>query len=172
MPPRRRPSRVGIWVFLGVLAVAAAVFFWMASARAIFGVAGLVAVAGIAVGVQGKRQRSRLCGLAAQREGESICQFAQSFDARTVDTWIIRAVYDTLQQELEHRHPAFPVRASDALDDLLMDSDDLDMAIVPEVARRAGRSLKGLEANPYYGKVRSVADLVMCFNSQAKLPAA
>src|SRR5471032_295887 len=45
-------------------------------------------------------QRRRLRALAAQRSGESICDFARSFDARAVDTWVIRAVYEALQDYL------------------------------------------------------------------------
>src|SRR4051812_38140996 len=38
----------------------------------------------------------RLARLAADRQGESICTFARSFDCRAIDTWIIRAVFEEL----------------------------------------------------------------------------
>jgi len=114
------------------------------------------------------KQRAWLERVASERRGESICQFAHSFDPREVDTWVVRAVYETCQQELEFVHTKFPVRASDKLRELLFDPDDLDMAIAPEVGRRAGRSLANAEMNPLYGKVYSVADLVLFFNAQPK----
>ena len=98
----------------------------------------------------------------------AICQFARSFDTRAVDTWVIRAVHDTLQRELESDRPAFPTRASDHLEAILSDPDDLDLSIVPEVARLSGRSLDDAARNPHYERVRSVADLVMFFNEQAR----
>ena len=101
--------------------------------------------------------------------GGTICQFARSFDTRAVDTWVIRAVHDTLQRELESDRPAFPIRASDHLEVILSDPDDLDLSIVPEVARLSGRSLDDAARNPHYERVRSVADLVMFFNEQARV---
>ncbi|MYM87102.1 hypothetical protein GTP91_07895 [Rugamonas sp. FT82W] len=116
-----------------------------------------------------KRNAERLRCLAAEREGESICDFARDFDTRQVDTWIVRAVYEQLQYHLADVSPAFPVRASDRLkEDLLLDDDDLDMDIAQEVEQRAGRSLDDTSTNPYFGKVKTVRDLVMFFQSQPK----
>jgi hypothetical protein len=106
---------------------------------------------------------------ARARRGESICAFARSFDAREVDTWVIRAVYEEIQSELADAAPNFPVRASDLLlEDLLEDSDDLDMSVVPKVAKRTGRSLDEHLENPHFGKVRSVGDLVLFINAQPR----
>src|SRR5689334_16448601 len=44
-----------------------------------------------------KREKRRKHLLIAARDGESICQFARSFDRHRVDTWVIRAVYEQLQ---------------------------------------------------------------------------
>ena len=93
---------------------------------------------------------------------------ARSFDTRAVDTGVIRAVHDTLQRELESDRPAFPIRASDHLEVILSDPDDLDLNLVPKVARLSGRSLDDAARNPHYERVRSVADLVMFFNEQAR----
>ncbi len=168
MPPRLAPSRVGLWILLAVLGAALLSFLWFASTS-------VIAVVGLACAAlwmlshrELKSHRAQLAAMAAAREGESICQFAQSFDTRQVDTWAIRAVYETLQKELEPAHPAFPVRASDSLGDLLADPDDLDLSVVPEVGRRAGRSLNNIESNPGHGAVKSVRDLVMLFNAQPK----
>lgn len=114
-----------------------------------------------------KHVEEQLRYLIREREGESICEFARDFDARQVDTWIIRAVYEQLQSNLDHVHPAFPVRASDRLkEDLHLDDDDLDIDIAPEIEQRTGRSLEGSKSNPYFGKVKTVRDLVMFFQAQ------
>ncbi|MDR7378275.1 hypothetical protein J2X19_002954 [Rhodoferax ferrireducens] len=133
--------------------------------------AGLVTVAFIFGFGAMRKRRLHIAALAKGREGDSICQFARSFDTRNVDTWVIRAVYEVLQQELNDATPAFPVKATDLLAGLLIDPDDLDMAVAPEVSRRSGRSLENSDVNPLYGKVLSVADLVMFFNSQPKIRA-
>lgn len=162
------PSRTDLSIFLGVLGAALLSFVWFSSAATIV-------LVGLAFGGlwmlshrELHRHQMQLAGMAAAREGESICQFARSFDTRRVDTWVIRAVHETLQEELKSAHPAFPVRASDLLGDLLVDPDDLDLDVVPEVGRRAGRSLDNLEANPGYGRVKTVGDLVLFFNAQPR----
>lgn len=168
MPPRRTPSRLALWSSCAILAALLLSFLWVAS----IGIALLVGIAVAAVWIIGRwtlgKQRTQLAQLAATRPDESICQFARSFDTGSVDTWVIRAVYETLQHELAYAHSAFPLRASDTLQELFCDPDDLDMAVAPEVGRRAGRSLNDTEANPYYGKVHSVTDLVMFFNAQPR----
>ena len=35
-----------------------------------------------------------------QRTRESICEFSRAFEVRETDTWVIRAVYEQLQQQL------------------------------------------------------------------------
>ena len=114
-----------------------------------------------------RRDEEQLRRLAEAREGESICEFARDFDRRQIDTWIVRAVYEQLQQRLKHVHPAFPVRAADRLkEDLHLDDDDLDMDIAEEVEQRTSRTLDGSNANPYFGKVETVNDLVLFFQAQ------
>jgi hypothetical protein len=100
-------------------------------------------------------------------------QFARDFDTRAVDTWIVRAVYEQVQGQLKHVHPAFPVRASDRLkEDLHLDDDDLDMDLAVQVEQRTGRSLDETKANPLFGKVKTVRDLVLFFHAQPKRGAA
>ncbi|HVX90748.1 MAG TPA: hypothetical protein VHC20_03920, partial [Candidatus Paceibacterota bacterium] len=92
----------------------------------------------------------------------------RSFERRRVDTWVIRAVYEQLQSHLGTEKPV-PIRATDSLaNDLLVDDEDLDMDIAEEILQRTGRSMKDTERNPYYGKVRTVADLVYFVNEQPK----
>lgn len=102
--------------------------------------------------------------LAEERKGESICQFARSFDRRIVDTKIIRAVYEEFST-------TFPLRASDRLeDDLRVDGEDLDLGAM-EIARRTGRTLDECERNPLFKNVNTLGDLVMFFHHQPLLEA-
>lgn len=106
--------------------------------------------------------------LREERIDLSICEFAREFDSKTVDTWIIRAVYEQVQAALPTKQ-VFPIRASDSLfDTLMLDEDDLDLDLSEEIAQRTGRSLEDYESNPYYGKVTTVRNLVLFFNHQAR----
>lgn len=119
--------------------------------------------------LQGQRENRKLLAIAAAREGQTICEFAREFDARAVDTWIIRAAYEQLQGQLRHIHPAFPVRADDRLkEDLFLDDDDLDIDLAQEVEARTGRSLDGSAKNPSLGGIKTVRDFVLFFHSQPK----
>jgi hypothetical protein len=113
-----------------------------------------------------RQEKHRFKVMASSREGESICEFARSFNVRQTDTWIIRAAYQELQLLLQSYVPAFPVRASDSLlNDLKIDPDDVEDLLL-DIAERSGRSLDKTENNPYYGKVRAVSDLVFFINAQ------
>lgn len=114
------------------------------------------------------REKRRHLAVAAQRADESICTFARGFDCRCTDTLVIRAVYDELQPLL-----GFPLRATDHLEtDLRLDGEDLELDIAPMVAGRTGRSLKIIGDNPYFGKIKTVADLVGFFCQQPSQAAA
>lgn len=52
----------------------------------------------------------RLRRLAEERNGESICEFARSFDRRVADPWVIRAVYESLQPYLLGRDTTFGMK--------------------------------------------------------------
>jgi hypothetical protein len=164
------------WLLAGVVTLwlcGCAYALWMATPWV--KAAAVAAVVRIAISsmTHTRKAKRKLSALAAQRAGESICSFARSFDTRTVDTWVLRAVYEQLQAELDHLHPHFPLRASDdLLQDLLLDSDDLDMSLAPDIAQRTGRCLDDTCANPYFGKVRRVSDLVGFFNAEARVNAA
>ena len=118
-----------------------------------------------------ERDKSSFAALARQREGESICTFTRSLDYRRIDTWVIRAVYEWLQQDLNYLFPRFPLRPTDHMtDDLLIDEEDLGFGVL-DIAKRAGRSLKNCEANPFYAKVHTVGDLIAFLNAQPRKPA-
>jgi hypothetical protein len=114
------------------------------------------------------RSQRKLRRWAKERGGESLCNFAREFNTREVDTWVIRAVYEQIQEYLKPLYPQFPIRASDPLlYGLIEDSDDLDLSLALEIAERTGRSLEeGLSENPYAQKVFTVRDLVLFFNAQ------
>ena len=64
--------------------------------------------------------------LVNERENEDIGSFARSLDYRTIDTWVIRAVYEELNDEIYCNENRLPIRASDRLDeDLGLGDDDL-----------------------------------------------
>lgn len=117
-------------------------------------------------------QKRRLQSIAKQRQGDSICTFAQSFDCRATDTQIIRATYEELQKYHASEVSNFPLQADDSLEKTLnIDDGDLD-DIAVEIARRAQRSIDNFEQNPLYGKVKTVGDLVLFLNCQPLLPKA
>ena len=107
--------------------------------------------------------------LATGRKGETICDFARSFDRQT-DTWVIRAVFEEFSRFLAIDGRPFPVRRSDRWrQDLKMDADDLD-DVLRDVAFRARRSVEDSEKNPLYGKVHTVGDIVAFLENQLRLP--
>jgi hypothetical protein len=163
------PVRWWQWIFpcalLGACAYLIAAATWWHLA--------LGAVAALALAVSTKRElrrnRLQLEALAERRPGDSICQFARSFERRTVDTWVIRAVYEELADYLRWDRPDFPVHADDNLGlDLKIDSDELDDLLIEPIALRSGRTLDNAEANPLWGKVSTARDLVLFFNAQPR----
>ncbi len=177
-PSRQMPKfvhrKAGPWAWLALAVLAAGMVFaaW-SEPKAVLVVLTALFCAFLLARASTKRAEDQLRRLAETREGQSICEFARDFDARSIDTWIIRAVYEQLQSHLRYAHPAFPVRASDRLKlDLHLDDDDLDMDIATEVEQRSGRSLGRTGENPYFGKVETVRDLVLFFQSQPRCNAA
>ena len=160
-PPLRWPARC----FLAVMAVAFMAVFWTHSVA----VGGSLLALGSLVAVLSRREALRLARMAQSRAGESICQFARSIDCRRVDTWVVRAVYEELQRSLSLAM-AVPLRMTDHLQhDLRLDADDLDDLVV-DMAQRARRSLADTSANPLFGKVTTVGDLVEFLQAQPRLP--
>lgn len=115
-----------------------------------------------------KRRKKKFAALQEERAEEGICEFARSFERHAVDTWVVRAVYEQMQEYVAMSGAFVPLRAADNLTELLeVDSDDLDMDLVEEIAQRTGRSLENMEQNPFTGKVETVGDLVHFFNAQS-----
>lgn len=124
--------------------------------------------AGVLVYLQQASERRARKHLAASRQGETICNFARSFNRQT-DTWIIRAVYEELTRFLFIEGQTLPVRQEDRCEkDLKIDPEDLD-DLAQDIAYRARRSMDCSNANPLYGKVKTVGDLVTFFEHQPKV---
>jgi len=129
----------------------------------------VIAIGAVVVTKQNQKRNEALRALATSRHGHSICEFAREFDPHTVDTWVIRAVYEQLQDYLEAIVPNFPIHAEDRLlGQIIDDPDDLDLDLVKEIAQRTGRSLEHAEQNPFYNQVTTVRGLVLFFNAQPK----
>ncbi len=131
-----------------------------------FGFAGLLAVFYL---IATQCHGSHLKRLSAGRTGDPLCNFARAFDTRQVDTWIIRAVWDSLQFYVGSKSGPFPLLPEDQIfEDLCIDPEDLD-DIITGVAERTGYSVDDCESNPVYGNVESVGDLVLFVNHQPRL---
>jgi hypothetical protein len=172
-PSRLIPSRSEkdiSWVWLlGALLAGFGYFVYSSSNTARCGTAFLILAFCVWVTVVSKRDKRRIEGICVTRDGESICTFARSFSTGHVDTWVIRAAHQEIQQLMKSYIPAFPVRASDSLfDDLHIDSDDIEDLLI-EIAARSGHALDETEKNPFYGKINTVRDLVLFVNAQPRL---
>jgi hypothetical protein len=164
MPPvAQRAARPIGWIFLFGLALGYLYLLWRHPYEVGLATVGLAAFTAL----WNRRLRSQLKRLAAERPGETVCEFARSFDVRSTDTWIIRAVYEELQEYLKSSAPSFPIRADDSLKiDLKIDGDDLEEDIVPRIGERTGRSLSDPSLNPFYRDLDTVRDLVRFLNAQ------
>ena len=152
MPKRieHRGTQLGLLVVVSFLALPGLIWWPLAAA-----LPALIVVVTLA-------EEYRCRGIAKARAGESICQFARSFDRRNIDPWVLRAVYEELSSN-------FPIRKFDSLEkDLRIDSNDLDDTF-GTIAQRAGRNLANSEDNPWFGRVESVADLVYALQHQPRL---
>jgi hypothetical protein len=131
----------------------------------------IVVALGVASVVETRRHAARLRRIAVQRPDESICTFVREFDVRAVDTWVLRAVYEELSQDIGGAGAPFPLHADDAVTDLLgIDPDDFG-EMAAQIASRCGRSLAGAAANPLHGKVATPRDLVRYLMAQPRLDA-
>jgi hypothetical protein len=168
IPPRSEKAISWVWL-LGALLVGFGYFVYSLSSMARCITAFLILAFCFYVSVINRREKRRFEGMCTTRDEESICTFARSFSTRHVDTWVIRAAHQEIQQLMKSYIPAFPVRASDLLlDDLHMDSDDIEDLLVG-IAARSGHSLNETENNPFYGKINTVRDLVLFINAQPRL---
>ncbi len=116
--------------------------------------------------IASRKFTSKLRGAAAERIGEDLGSFARSMNAKEVDTWVIRAVWEELQPYVRLPEGDFPLRPDDRLEeDLRLDVEDLEQNML-DIAQRTGRLLENTEANPFYGRVNTVGDLVKFVSNQ------
>jgi len=169
-PSRNMPKYVpeGTWPpFIGWMLLVAFVGFWLWGIWERPIVLLLVVVIGVMIVIEQRNRKIKMAKLAQERKELSICEFARSFDYRSIDTWVIRAVYETLQDYVSMPEVAVPIKAEDDLADVLeIDDEDLDMDLLVEMLHRTGRSLEDTPNNPYYGRLKTVADLVYFINAQ------
>lgn len=140
MPPLpTRGKSLRTWLILALataLVLVASIAVWPAPLAVLVVLVVTVSVA------QRSRSRRALARLAADRPGESICSFARRFDCRKVDTWVIRAVYETLQDDLKGDFRQFPLRPDDdLLRTLKIDAEDLEFDLLQTMAYRCRRRL-------------------------------
>ena len=107
--------------------------------------------------------------LARGRGEANICAYARSFDYRSVDTKIIREVWNELQSCLgKYDGKPFPIQANDMFEETYkLDPDDLD-DVYWAVANRLGIDTENPESNPYWNKVTSVKNLVLFLDNQPR----
>lgn len=164
---RREPVGVVGWtILLSIASLITGLLIywkpWWALGIGVFGV-----VASVVSWHEGRHVVASLRCMASERTDRSICTFARSFNCRQTDTWIIRAVWDTLQTDcIPANLQPFPIRRTDRLrEDLHLDYMEIDdLAVV--VAERAGRTWTNAEANAFFDRVLTVGDLVHIFSLQ------
>jgi hypothetical protein len=115
-----------------------------------------------------RRRRARYSLLAGVRHGEGLCSFVRAFPRHERDPYVLRAVYEELAPYFAVGKFAVPLRLSDSLTrDLELDDEELEFAAC-SIARRCGRSLVDAKANPFYGRLKTVEDLVRFFYAQPR----
>lgn len=161
VPTNTWPPFVG-WMLLAVFMGGFLWWIWEKPIVLLF-----IVVIGVMIVIEQRNRRIKLAKLFKERKELSICEFARSFDCRSIDTWAIRAVYETIQDYVSTPGATIPIKADDDLTDVLeIDDEDLDMDLLVEMLQRTGRSMEDTPNNPYYGKVKTVADLVYFVNAQ------
>lgn len=101
--------------------------------------------------------------LKQERGQQNIGDFSAAFDLREVDPWVVRAVYEEFQAELDDCGVAsFPLRSDDKIATLLPDVDDEDIEFIfHRVFHRTGRVCDGL----VIPNDATLFDLVLLFNA-------
>ncbi len=119
--------------------------------------------------VERRRYKRHIRAIIESRPGESVCTFVRAVAFREIDTRVVRAVFEQLQNHVGDGHAPFPIRPSDRLtEDLRIDDDELELEVANEIAQRSARDLSETRSNPYYGKVVTVEDLIRFFCAQPR----
>jgi hypothetical protein len=142
--------------------VAIGFIFLIYKQPSILGFFSIIIVASILVNAVRNR---KLRKLAEARYGESICSFARSYDLHKIDPYIVRAVYEELIAWTSYCSGYVPIRPIDNLEFYGIDGEDLDDLAI-DAAFRSHRSMENAEANPLFGKVKTVDDLIQFISNQ------
>ena len=114
-----------------------------------------------------QHRQKKFHALRSSRGGEGICEFARSFNRHATDPWVIRAVYDELQEYVDPQLRSFPIRSTDELfGDLTIDHEDFEFDLITSIAKRCGRTLSGHQVNERLAQLRTASDLVLFLNAQ------
>lgn len=114
--------------------------------------------------------KRRLRRLAESRQGEDIGTFARSFNRRDepFDPRVVRATWDALQPYVTFRGGSVPLRASDRLDKLHIDPEDLENEVIEEVAERSGHVFERSAFLHARTSIETVVDFVRFISSQPR----
>ncbi len=93
----------------------------------------------------------------ASTRTDDIGTFARSLDFRNTDTWLIRSVYEEVNEWMPKNVRPFPLRTTDTSETLRIDPEEFE-DLAGSAAERAGYSLEKLEDNPYFGSSAGMHD--------------
>ena len=141
-------------MFAAVAACLALLLVYSADAR---GVSLLIVVFGGFVYIRQRRSAKRL---RLARPLDDIGTFARALDRRSpgFDPWVVRAVWDGVQSYCTLAGQT-PIRPLDRLDSYVDPEEWIDPLAV-NAAKRSGRTTEALEANPAFGLVITIEDLI------------
>lgn len=122
------------------------------------------AVGWVWTGYAGRVTRRRYWQRAAERSGRSICTFGRCFDLRTIDPWIVRAVYEEFTEHARMAQFAPTVLPADRLEEIICDDEDLE-DVVSHIAWRCRRELPAQFAD--IGPTSSLRELILWLNTHA-----
>ncbi len=145
-------------VGIGTLSILVLRLLWEAPLL-VSGGLGLVVLAGYLSHLADKKRMGKL---RSDRLGTGICEFARSFDRRKVDTFVIRAVYEEMQELVGD----LPLRREDRpLADFALDEGEVAFDFPERVAARTGRIYDPRTAPVPDQPVETLGDFVVYFNS-------
>ncbi|MEZ5716752.1 MAG: hypothetical protein R3D85_17360 [Paracoccaceae bacterium] len=159
-PPRAIAPAAPVWPFLALVTALPTIGF---SFHPLAGTA-ILAFHGLQA-LLSRLDAPRCNRIAAARRGENICTFTRALDLRRLDPWVVRAVYEELQAAT-----AFPLRPTDTLTrDLRLDEGDLHLEMIPNIARRIGRSLDDGGNDLGTGPIETISDLIEFLDARPQL---
>jgi hypothetical protein len=129
----------------------------------------IAAVLWLWIHIAGVIRTRRFDRMTRERSGGSICEFARHFRCAYFDPVVVRAVYETTQEQ--YGRADLPIRPSDSFSaDYGIVDEDLD-DLAEDIAGLAHRSMEQTDQNPLYGQVQTIADLVYFIQHQPRLSA-